>query len=160
MGLDMYLYRQQYVSAYEWQRRQEEDEVSTFDTIVNALGVTPAAHSPHLTADVCVAYWRKANAVHKFFCDLDGGKDECQRIAVSVDKLIELRDMCAAVLQEPAIASSVLPTQSGFFFGSYGYDEWYMDDMRNTVEQLDQILSAIPKDADPWDYSFYYHASW
>jgi hypothetical protein len=162
MGLDMYLYRQQYVSGYEFQREDEKNqaEVKLFDGMVNLLGITPAAHSPHMTAEVCVGYWRKANAIHKWFCDLDGGKDECQKIPVSVEQLRELRNLCDRVLLQPAAASEILPTQSGFFFGSYDYDEWYMQDMKNTVTMLDEILKNVPLDANPWDYSFTYQASW
>ena len=161
MGLDMYLYRQQYVSGYNYQREQGSPEVALFDAIVKTLDVTPAAHAPHLTVDVCVAYWRKANAIHGWFVnELAGGVDECQKIPVSVEQLRQLRDLAWHVSVTPTLASHVLPTQSGFFFGSYDYDEWYMEDMKNTVEQLDAILAEIPADASPWDYSFTYQASW
>ena len=162
MGLDMYLYRQQYVSGYEHQRKVEKNQarVNLFDSLVSLLGVTPSADSPHMTFDVCVAYWRKANAIHKWFCELDGGLDECQKIAVSVEKLRELRNLCDLVLLQPAIAEDVLPPQAGFFFGSDEVDEWYMQDMKNTVTMLDEILKDIPLDANPWDYSFTYQASW
>jgi hypothetical protein len=162
MGLDMYLYRHQYVGGYEYLRKDENNqaEVKLFDGMVNLLGITPAAHSPHMTAEVCVAYWRKANAIHKWFCDLDGGKDECQKIPVSVEQLRELRNLCDSVLLQPAIAQDVLPPQSGFFFGSNEIDDWYMDDMKHTITQIDNALKDIPLDASPWDYSFIYQASW
>lgn len=154
MGLDMYLYQREYVSSYGF---SDDHSTDTFDTIVGALNVKPANHSPHMYVDVCVAYWRKANAVHKWFCDLDGGKDECQRIYVSREKLAELRDLAKSILLQPAIASEKLPTQQGFFFGSYDYDEWYMEEMKNTVSQLDEILNDLPEGS--WT-DFYYQASW
>ena len=164
MGLDMYLYRRQYASGYEFLRKSnnanEDREVAIFDGVIKAVGITPAAQSPHVTVDVCVAYWRKANAIHKWFCDLDGGRDECQDIPVSVDQLRQLRDLAWHVSVTPALAASTLPTQQGFFFGSYDYDEWYMEDMKNTVDQIDAILAEIPEDATPWTTSFYYRASW
>jgi len=162
VGLDMYLYRHQYVSGYEYQRRDEKNqaEVNLFDNLINVLGFTPAAHSPHMTFDVCVAYWRKANAVHAWFCALDGGRDECQKIPVSVEQLRELRNLCDSVLLQPAMAQDILPPQAGFFFGSYEIDEWYMEDMRNTITQIDNVLKDIPIDASPWDYQFTYQASW
>jgi hypothetical protein len=115
---------------------------------------------PGVTVKTCVAYWRKANSIHKWFCDLDGGRDECQPIDVRVSDLRKLRDLANVVLFQPANAASVLPTQSGFFFGPTEYDEWYMDDMRNTVTQLDEVLADIPIDASDWDYRFIYQASW
>ena len=152
MGLDMYLYRQQYV--------HQRSDPSTYQNILAAVGITGTPESPHLAVAACVAYWRKANAIHKWFCDLDGGRDECQRIPVTVAQLRELHNLALMSLNVPADRANTLPTQSGFFFGSTEYDEWYEQDMKNTVEQLDRILSDIPEDANPWDYEFYYQASW
>jgi len=152
MGLDMYLYRQQYV--------HQRSDPSTYQNILAAAGITGTPESPHLTVSACVADWRKANAIHKWFCNRDGGRDECQRIPVTVDQLRELHNLALMSLNVPAVRANTLPTQSGFFFGSTEYDEWYEQDMKNTVEQLDRILSEIPEDANPWDYEFYYQASW
>jgi hypothetical protein len=156
MGLDMYLYRRQYVSGHSWNTDIDKD--FTYKSLVNVLAIEPCKESPHMNIEVCVAYWRKANAIHKWFCDLDGGKDECQNIYVTRENLVELRDLCNSVLFEPALASSTLPTQRGFFFGSYDYDDWYMEDMRNTVDQLDKILESTP--SDDFAFDFIYRASW
>jgi hypothetical protein len=156
MGLDMYLYREQYVSGYTYNGQ----DISAYNMILEATGLERCEDSPHATISVCVAYWRKANSIHNWFCELDGGKDECQRIPVSIDQLQELRSLALMSLNVPAARASALPTKAGFFFGSYDYDEWYEADMRNTVKMIDKILSDIPADANPWDYSFYYQASW
>ena len=155
MGLDMYLYQREYISGYSW--KEDIDEKYTYDSIVNAIGVQPCKHSPHMNIEICVAYWRKANAIHKWFCDLDGGRDECQSIYVPREKLVELRNLASSVLLQPALAETSLPTQQGFFFGSYEYDEWYMEDMKNTVNQLNQILEYTPEGS--WA-DFVYRASW
>ena len=152
----MYLYREQYVSGWEF----GDNDTSKYHAVLDAVGINGCKSAPSLTVTVCVAYWRKANAIHKWFCDLDGGKDECQRIEVSIDRLRELRALADTVLLKPAIAQDLLPTQSGFFFGTTGYDQWYMEDMKNTVTQLDEILADIPIDASDWDYRFIYQASW
>ena len=155
MGLDMYLYRREYLSNYSFQ--EDGNEKQKFAAIVDAIGIEPAEDSPHIHVEVCVAYWRKANAIHKWFCDLDGGKDECQSIYVSRDQLIQLRNLASSVLLQPATAADVLPTQMGFFFGSYDYDEWYMEDMKFTVSQIDHILETTPENS--WN-DFIYRASW
>lgn len=154
MGLDMYLYKREYVSG--WNYRKDAD-TSLYDTIIEKLGVSKCDASPHANVEVCIAYWRKANAVHAWFVNLAGGVDECQPIYVTRDHLVELRDLCASVIKQPAMAGDVMPTQGGFFFGSLDYDEWYMDDMKNTVDQLDKILADNPEDS--WA-SFIYQASW
>jgi hypothetical protein len=152
----MYLYRREYLSNYSW-GADNEKEKAAFQTITDAVGIQPCKDSPHIHVEVCVAYWRKANQVHKWFCDLDGGRDECQNIYVTRENLVTLRDLCASVISQPAMAASALPTQPGFFFGSYDYDEWYMEDMKNTVDQLDKILEAVPEGG--WT-DFIYRASW
>ena len=161
MGLDMYLYRREYVSAYSYKSDTAENqrEAKIYNDVIDMFGVDRCDDSPHLEVQMCVGYWRKANAIHKWFCDLDGGRDECQEIPVSREKLVELRDLCNSVVLEPAMAADVLPTQSGFFFGSYGYDEWYMEDMKRTVKMLDKILAST-EDTSSWSTSFVYRASW
>ena len=152
----MYLYRREYLSNYSW-GSEHEKEKDAFHAITNAIGIQPCKDAPHIYVDVCVAYWRKANAIHKWFCNLDGGRDECQNIYVSRGQLVELRNLCDSVLLQPAIAQDVLPPQPGFFFGSYDIGEWYMEDMRNTITQLDKILFSVPENS--WT-EFVYRASW
>jgi hypothetical protein len=103
-----------------------------------------------------LAYWRKVNQIHKFFCDLDGGRDECQPIAVKRSDLEELVGICVEIQHSPHLAPVLLPTQVGFFFGSYEYDEWYMEGIDQTVDQLTTVLMDYPEP----DWEFVYQASW
>ncbi|MGD9157247.1 MAG: hypothetical protein PVG39_02475 [Desulfobacteraceae bacterium] len=48
-------------------------------------------------------------------------------------------------------ASSRLPVQSGFFFGGTNYDQWYYQDLEETVSIIDSL--------DP-EGDYYYCASW
>ena len=157
MGLDMYLYRREYVSG--WENTFISDKPGMTDlykSIVDYFEVDTPESGPFVYVDICVAYWRKANAIHKWFCDLDGGKDECQNIYVTMDRLLELRDLCQRVLNDPSLAEKLLPSQSGFFFGSTDYDDWYITDLKLTIDQIDKILKPIKSDyAD-----FIYRASW
>ena len=55
-----------------------------------------------------VMYWRKANAIHKWFVDrVQGGVDDCSEYQVSSAQLIELRDTCKQVLD----GSKLVPGQ-------------------------------------------------
>ena len=158
MGLDMYLYRREYISDWDWQTEADhQKEGEAYKYLMEYMGAERCADSPHANVEFCVAYWRKANAIHKWFCDLDGGKDECQSIYVSRDDLVRLRGLAWQVATTPAIASRVLPTKEGFFFGSYDYDEWYMDSMKHTVKQIDSVLASVPEDSRS---DFIYRASW
>ena len=120
-----------------------------------------------MTVDVCVMYWRKANAIHGWFVnELGGGVDECQQIHVTRDNLIDLRNLCFEAMSVPAgstmekHAEEVLPPTSGFFFGSSEIDDWYFEDLKQTIEGIDRVLANLPEEGEGWDWSLYYQASW
>lgn len=49
--------------------------------------------------EIEVGYWRKANAIHRWFVDnVQNGVDECQESWVSRDKLKDLLGVCRAVM--------------------------------------------------------------
>ena len=156
----MYLYRSEYVSDYEWRKDTTKGvrEGNIYNQIRKEFGVDRCEDSPHMIVEICVGYWRKANAIHAWFVDnCADGVDDCQRIPVSLAKLQELRHLCKSVVLEPAVAGNVLPPREGFFFGSNNVDQWYIEDMKHTVAMLDKILSSVPEDHHT---SFVYQASW
>ena len=105
-----------------------------------------------------VAYWRKANAIHGWivsnFAEMG---DDCTPINLTKENLIQLRDICSEVLiaytEEKAM--ELLPPASGFFFGSTAVDEWYWEDIKDTIEKLNTALEQSVDDA-----MFEYQASW
>lgn len=48
----------------------------------------------------------------------------------------------------------ILPTSSGFFFGSTEYNEYYIRDIEDTIEILEPLLE------EKGDDDFYYQSSW
>lgn len=62
--------------------------------------------------------------------------------------------MPGKVVKDPKIAISFLPTYEGFFFGSYDYDEYYVEDLRETELILSKALSL------PTETTFSYQSSW
>jgi hypothetical protein len=107
------------------------------------------------SVEVTCAYWRKANQIHSWFVrEVQGGEDNCGEYYVSSDKLIELLAICKHSLEnkDPAL---LLP-QGGFFFGSTDIDEWYWNDLKSTISQLERILALPEFD----NLSFYYNSSW
>ena len=160
----MYLYRREYVGGWEWKTVETDGrEKALYDNIIEYLGVDSVEASPHVYVEVCVAYWRKANAVHGWFVNqLADGVDECQSIYVSKEDLENLRMSCNNVLKCPvgikqedvAAQYGLLPTR-GFFFGNYEMDEWYIGDLENTIMQIDSVLGTSGEWSD-----FIYRASW
>lgn len=104
------------------------------------------------------AYWRKANAVHKWFVDnVQNGEDECRPHYVEREQLEELIDDCMLVIaaQDQELSEQVVPTASGFFFGSTEYNDIYYDDLKQTIEMLEKVLEKYSE-----DYQFIYQSSW
>ena len=133
MGLDMYLY----VETYQ----EPSKDAKWFN------------HSYLLE---CVAYWRKSNEIHNWFVvNHQNNRDECAwSSSFHSDELRPLVDLCKQVLSNREIASELLPTKSGFFFGSTEYDEAYFESLSHTVAQLEPILAKYP------DHYFVYRSSW
>ena len=101
-----------------------------------------------------IMYWRKANAIHKWFVDnTANGIDDCKRTYVSMEQLKELYEICKKVIKTKN--TKLLPTEKGFFFGDTDYNEYYYADLKETVEKFEEILSKDNKHV-----SFYYLASW
>ena len=155
MGLDQYLYANKYVSDSKWIGAESNAE---FDSVVTAMGAKDfmASDSASAQVQIKVAYWRKCNQIHNWFVEnCQGGVDDCRESHVSREQLMELVDLCGKVLANNDDAHCLLPSQGGFFFGSTDYDEWYFNDIKETVEQLSSVLKNTP---DGWD--FIYQSSW
>lgn len=46
------------------------------------------------------------------------------------------------VIINPEVAEELLPSCGGFFFGSTSYDEWYMQDIENTIKIIKNVLAT------------------
>lgn len=154
MGLDMYLYASKYTSPAEW---RPEDERKKFNDLLKAIDGEKFVDTdlPSIVVDLKVGYWRKANQIHQWFVDnVQNGEDNCAEYYVDRAKLIELRDLCKLALKDKGKAEELLPTQSGFFFGSTEIDAWYWQDVNLTVEIINKCLEM----PDTW--TFKYQSSW
>ena len=90
-----------------------------------------------------VGYWRKANAIHKWFVDnIQDGNDDCGDYEVSKEQLEELLRVCKLVKENHSYAEEYLPTCSGFFFGDTEYDEYYFHKVDSTIDILQKVLQA------------------
>ncbi len=157
MGLDMYLNKRTYVQNWDFMSEEEKHEISVKKNKKEHPYINPKRINY-----ICeqVGYWRKANAIHKWFVEhVQGGVDECQESSVSTEKLKELLDICKKVKKNPKLAPELLPTQGGFFFGDTSYDEYYIQDIDTTIKILEKELATVDeKGFLTGDY--YYRASW
>jgi len=108
------------------------------------------------SVDTELVYWRKANAIHNFFTSLKEQHESCESIEVTKDMLGMLLDRCTMVLEDRSRADELLPTTSGFFFGSTQYDDWYFNKLEDTIKDITPILSdGDIKDGDLYYFGWY-----
>ena len=149
----MYLYKSIYVGA-KYEHRNVKLDV---ELTVNGKSV-PIDISRVSTIEVDFGYWRKANHIHKWFVDnVQEGNDDCKKYYVSADQLNELLELCREVkvlyeAKEYDKVSELLPPCEGFFFGGTEVDEYYYQDILDTIGMLEKLSDG--------DYDFYYQSSW
>lgn len=146
MGLDMYLVGKRYLKDSTPAAKLDPNEANSDE------GYKELYEQNEL------AYWRKSNAIHKWFVDnVQGGTDDCGYYLTSRKHLAELQKVCERVIGFKHLANEQLPTQSGFFFGGTDYDEYYYRDVEDTIKTIDNVIAAL--DADP-TLAVYYTSSW
>lgn len=59
-------------------------------------------------------------------------------------------------IKDPSVAMELLPTTSGFFFGSTDYDEYYIDDIKNTIDIVTKVLETTDFETE----MVHYVSSW
>ncbi len=178
MGLDMYLKKRTYIGN---EYRDEEKQVKIIipenqDGIFFPTNSIVQSRVSEIVENV--AYWRKANAIHNWFVEnAQDGVDDCGEYNVSDKQLRELIDLCKKTIEyvtsQPKIKVEEkdwngkvyevevydvkedvdLPTTGGFFFGGTEYNEYYVQSLQNTIDQLEPLL--LEEDGD-----FYYASSW
>jgi len=157
MGLDMYLHAKRYL----WKSGDHPDTkiadavTAIFSDEIPEGSTDNFGKAPVSYITTNVGYWRKANAIHAWFISqCADGVDNCEPVYISRDDLKTLDSICRQVLKDHSAAETLLPTSSGFFFGSTEYDEWYFKSLSGTVHAIATAL----KYPDTWD--LYYKASW
>lgn len=182
MGLDMYLIAEKYISGFPDRPDPEYApivkavgiEPTSANPAVNIrayVGYWRKANAIH--AWMCRNLQNDANNCVDVGIDREDLKklrDVCQRVILASvlgpgrvhvsttysneGKTEEWED--GLVIVDPSVAKELLPTQSGFFFGSTAYDEEYLDDLKKTVEICDRVLNDPALEMT----DLYYRASW
>ena len=162
--LDAYEAWEQKYSYEEWQRLTEEQKEEYRNS-------EPEYDNEMYGKELM--YWRKANQIHNWFVqNCQGGVDDCGRYAITVNDLMKLKELCEKILtmtenhkemrytsydatekeevdvrcltsEGVEFAMEHLPSRSGFFFGSTEYDDWYVLELKNTVEQINDTLDTL-----------------
>lgn len=149
MGLDMYLNAKRYL----WTYSDKNEDSAVAKQIAQVANIPNDFEVQEIV--IKAAYWRKANQIHRWFVEnVQEGTDDCGHYYVSRQNLIDLKELCNKIIANKDLASTDLPTESGFFFGATEYDDWYYNDLSETVEMIDKALTLDQQ----WDFE--YHSSW
>lgn len=158
MGLDMYLEARRYVSASR--------DPQGYHAVrgIFPIGIDDGVDFKSAYVTIKAGYWRKANAIHKWFVDnVQDGNDDCEDYSVSKEQLEALRDLLNEAIDKKD--AEIFPPEDGFFFGSTEIDEYYWEDLRHAQKVIYQALEIIRQlDEAETPYlerpEFLYRASW
>ena len=161
MGLDIFFFK---TKRNEWDNIQ--DELSAFDSLPE--DEQDEVENPYRTFEPQeVGYFRKVNFLMSFF----KYKENCSYKETTREQLQALRDACKEIVKMKPVryeitrydyggteqvkvysdadqkrCAELLPTQSGFFFGSTDYDQWYFNEVKDVFVWVDGVLSDLADD--------------
>ena len=124
---------------YDWKIREYTDKILDLPELEEKLKKEGEWHYEPYNA-----YFRKVNFLFKYFEDRDKMVDQYYAI-VEPEDVEDIIDKCEQVLKDRHLAHNLLPTQSGFFFGSTDYDDWYFSDVKDCLKQMKQYLKLFKK---------------
>ena len=181
MGLDMYLSKKTYVKQWSHKKPEDQFEVSVKKGGVTYSNIKPERVSYIIEE---LMYWRKANQIHGWFCknteeivadiryyvtktDLEVLLETCKTVlrileeAPKVTKQVfggwkdDEQYMVDIEVYDNDILKNILPPTDGFFFGSDVIDDYYKENIVDTIKFLEEELPNC-KEGDEFEY----HASW
>ena len=182
MGLDMYLTKKTYIK--NWQHSSPEQRYTIdVRKGGKPLSYIKPERMMYIEEEV-MYWRKANQIHAWFVKNIQNGEDNCGTYYVDTDMLQQLVDKCKEallVIRNAQIISKqvqtgwsqqgdtyadikvfdcadeindILPPQAGFFFGSTDIDEYYKQDMEDTITQLEAVL------AEEGSGDFYYHSSW
>lgn len=100
--------------------------------------------------DICIAAngnrhdFRKYNWLMPFVEKAIGSEVEnCEYYRLSKETMLDLLERIDEVLADHSLAQALLPSRSGFFFGSTEYDDRYFNALRITKEELTEDVKSM-----------------
>ena len=154
MGLDMYLTGKLYIGG-QYKHNKIKGTIEINDEANETIISIPITKVSEI--ELAIGYWRKANMIHNWFVEnIQNGNDDCNPYYVNFDQLDNLKQLCQDIIDKKK-SPEFLPPTSGFFFGSTDIDEYYYQDLEDTVAIIDNALKEYKTYPN---LSFYYQSSW
>jgi hypothetical protein len=102
-----------------------------------------------------ICSFHKINFLVAFFEDTCGLSSEYDSsFFITIDEVEDLLERCNEVLENHNLASELLPTKKGLFFGNTEYDKHYFEDVEKIKYFLE--LDLIPEMQKDSSSSFYF----
>jgi hypothetical protein len=181
MGLDMYLSKKTYVKQWSHRKPEDQFEVSVTKGGNDYPNIKPERVSYVIEE---LMYWRKANQIHGWFCnnteeiqadvkyyvtktDLDVLLETCKTVLDILEKTPKKTKQVVAgwkdgeqymedvEVYDNDVLQDILPPTQGFFFGSDTIDDYYKQDIVDTMNFLQEELANCLEDDE-----YEYYASW
>lgn len=136
MGLDMYLKKRKYIGA-----NYEHNHVAGA-IYVSQNGVEiPIDFNKITEVEEEGLYWRKANAIHKWFVDnVQDGNDDCKEYYVSEEKLKELLKKCKEVVKKAVVVDGQVQNGATLQNG-----EWIPNyEQGKVIQNAEEIAKILP----------------
>jgi hypothetical protein len=137
MGLDMYLYKKVFVGA-NFKHREIKGKIELTEGKENK----PIKIQLNRVSEIVeqVGYWRKANAIHKWFVEnIQHGEDNCAEYYIGVEGLKKLLEDCNKVLEGTKLVKGKIKNGRTFKDGEWKddfEDGEYIEDPSVAVEVL------------------------
>ena len=157
MGLDQYLHKQIYIGGQYAENKEEFINVKKGERTIRIK----VADIESIRTEVC--YWRKNYAINEWFLDKiqPEGDDNCIDFPIEKEWLYELTALLKNICDPNKTKKQVLeivedriPTHSWFTIESFKEDyDYYMDDFKDTLKKLEEIIKAPDFD----EANFYYY---
>ena len=141
-------------TQYDWRYQQFVDNVQPVEKVKEFFDRFKA--TCYVDED---AYFRKVNFIYHYFqerlenecCFVQ--KSDLEEIIGRCDEILkglDFKKVCDDEIpyEKIALAQELLPTQSGFFFGSTDYDKWYFADVKDVRSQFKKLLRGFNEDTD------------
>lgn len=103
------------------------------------------------TEQMVFEQFRKVNCLQGYF-ENKYHIENCQEFPIEKHMVEEILSLTEQVLAEPNKGKELFPIQLGFFYGNYEYNDYYIDDVRETYDAFKRLNEHF----DEFDEVVYY----
>lgn len=104
-----------------------------------------------------VFYWRKANAIHRFFEEKNDSLEDCEKMEVTKDMLLELKNKCEEIKDKAILKQGKI--KNGRKFTKNGFEDILING--KYIENYEEMAKILPTQEGfffgPTEYNEFYY---